>query len=53
MEEDNSIESCTSKNVLEIFVKSNLSCNLRVLGSQLGLSTSHLDEIEIVMVTAG
>ena len=46
MEEDNSIESCTSKNVLEIFVKSNLSCNLRVLGSQLGLSTSHLDEIE-------
>ena len=46
MEEDSSIESCTSKNVLEIFAKSNLSCNLRVLGSQLGLSTSHLDEIE-------
>ena len=46
MEEDDSIESCTSKNVLEIFAKSNLSCNLRVLGSQLGLSTSHLDEIE-------
>ena len=46
MEEDDSIESCTSKNALEIFAKSNLSCNLRVLGSQLGLSTSHLDEIE-------
>ena len=44
MEEDN--ESCTSKKVLEIFAKSNLSCNLRVLGSQLGLRTSQLDEIE-------
>ena len=46
MEEDNAIESCTSKKVLEIFAKANLSCNLRVLGSQLGLRTSHLDEIE-------
>ena len=46
MEEDNTIESCTSKKVLEIFTKANLSCNLRVLGSQLGLRTSLLDEIE-------
>ena len=43
---DDSIESCTPRNVLRIFAKTNLSCNLRVLGSQLGLSTSHLDEIE-------
>ena len=46
MEEENSVESCTPKKVLEIFAKANLSCNLRVLGSQLGLRTSHLDEIE-------
>ena len=46
MEEDNTIESCTSKKVLEIFARANLSCNLRVLGSQLGLRTSQLDEIE-------
>lgn len=29
-----------------IFEEAGLSCNHRVLGSQLGLSTSHLDEIE-------
>ena len=46
MEEESSVESCTPKKVLEIFANANLSCNLRVLGSQLGLSTSHLDEIE-------
>ena len=46
MEEDDSIESCTPRKVLKIFAEANLSCNLRVLGSQLGLSTSHLDEIE-------
>jgi hypothetical protein len=46
MEEDNVVESCTPKEVLEIFVKANLNCNLRVLGSQLGLSTPHLDEID-------
>ena len=38
--------SCTLPNVLTIFREADLSCNHRVLGSQLGLSTSHLDEIE-------
>ena len=46
MEEDNSVKLCTPKEILEIFAKANLSCNLRVFGSQLGLSTAHLDEIE-------
>ena len=46
MEEVDSIESCTPRNVLRIFADAKLSCNLRVLGSQLGLSTAHLDEIE-------
>ena len=39
--------SCTLPNVLTIFKEADLSCNHRVLGSQLGLSTSHLDEIEL------
>ena len=38
--------SCTISNILMIFEEVGLSCNHRVLGSQLGLSTSHLDEIE-------
>ena len=38
--------SCTLQNILKIFKEAGLSCNHRVLGSQLGLSTSHLDEIE-------
>ena len=44
--EGDSVESCTSRKILKIFEDANLSCNLRVLGSQLGLKTSHLDEIE-------
>ena len=44
--EDDSIKSCTPRKVLKIFKDVNLSCNLRVLGSQLGLKTCHLDEIE-------
>ena len=39
-------ESCTPRKVLKVFKDAHLSCNLRVLGSQLGLRTSHLDEIE-------
>ena len=46
MEEGDSIESCTPRMVLKIFEDAHLSCNLRVLGSQLGLRTFHLDEIE-------
>ena len=46
MEEDNAIDSCTTAKILKIFADTKLSCNLRVLGSQLGLSTPHLDEIE-------
>lgn len=45
MEEDESL-SCTPRNILRIFAEANLSPNLRVLGSQLGLETFHLDEIE-------
>ena len=37
---------CTPRNIIRIFAEANLSCNLRVLGSQLGLDSSHLDEIE-------
>lgn len=44
--EGDSVESCTLRKVLKIFEDANLSCNLRVLGSQLGLRTPHLDEIE-------
>ena len=44
--EGDSVESCTPRKVLKIFEDANLSCNLRVLGSQLGLKTPHLDEIE-------
>lgn len=44
--EGDSVESCTSRKILKIFEDANLSCSLRVLGSQLGLKTSHLDEIE-------
>ena len=44
--EGESVESCTPRKVLKIFEDANLSCNLRVLGSQLGLRTPHLDEIE-------
>ena len=43
--EGDSVESCTPRKALKIFEDANLSCNLRVLGSQLGLRTSHLDEI--------
>ena len=43
--EGDSVESCTPRKVLKILDDANLSCNLRVLGSQLGLKTSHLDEI--------
>lgn len=46
LEEGDSAESCTPRKVLKIFQDAQLSCNLRVLGSQLGLRTSHLDEIE-------
>ena len=38
--------SCTTRNILMMFARADLSCNLRVLGSQLGLDTFHLDEIE-------
>ena len=38
--------SCTTNNILKIFAEVDLSCNLRVLGSQLGLASAHLDEIE-------
>ena len=44
--ETDEILECTPKNVLRIFAEARLSCNLRVLGSQLGLKTTHLDEIE-------
>ena len=44
--ETDEILECTPKNVLIIFAESRLSCNLRVLGSQLGLKTTHLNEIE-------
>ena len=44
--ETDEILECTPKNVLRIFAEAGLSCNLRVLGSQLGLKTTHLNEIE-------
>lgn len=44
MEDDWTI--CTPRNALGILTHVNLSCNFRVLGSQLGLDPSHLDEIE-------
>ena len=37
---------CTPRNVLRIFADVKLSCNLRVLGSQVGLDPAHLDEIQ-------
>lgn len=45
MEEKDSQTQCTPRHVLRIFADVKLSCNLRVLGSQLGLDPGHLDEI--------
>ena len=38
--------SCTSENVYKLLMESRMSCNLRVLGSQLGLDPPDLDLIE-------
>ena len=43
---DESQTPCTPRHVLRIFADVKLSCNLRVLGSQLGLDPAHLDEIQ-------
>ena len=37
---------CTSENVYRLLMESQMSCNLRVLGSQLGLDPHDLDLIE-------
>lgn len=49
MEEKDLNESqtqCTPRHVLRIFADIKLNCNLRVLGSQLGLDPAHLDEVQ-------
>ena len=43
---ENGVCSCTPENVLRAFTDANLSCNFRVLGSQLGLDPPDLNEIE-------
>ena len=37
--------SCTVDNVIHVFKEEKISCNLRILGSQLGLTTSDLDSL--------
>lgn len=44
--EDDAKLPCTVLNVLHIFKETQLRCNLRTLGSQLGLSTQDMDGIE-------
>lgn len=44
--EDDTKLPCAVPNVLHIFKETQLRCNLRVLGSQLGLSTQDMDGIE-------